>query len=66
MTIWTPAAVAELINDVGQWVMGAIILYAIVRGLRTQITGEVVTGEGMEFIILQIRQRNVRHLPKPG
>ncbi len=40
MTIWTPAAVAELINDVGQWVMGAIILYAIVRGLRTQITGK--------------------------
>jgi hypothetical protein len=40
MNSWTPAAVAELINDVGEWCAGLIILYGIVRGLRTQITGK--------------------------
>ena len=40
MNAWTPAAVADLINDVGRWCTGLIILYACVRGLRTQITGK--------------------------
>lgn len=40
MSVWTPAAVADLINDVGNWTVGLIILYAVVRGLRTQITGK--------------------------
>jgi hypothetical protein len=40
MGVWTPAAVAELINDVGEWCAGLIILYAFVRGVRTQITGK--------------------------
>ena len=38
MTTWTPAAVANLINDVGIWIVGLIILYAVVRGLIKQIT----------------------------
>jgi hypothetical protein len=40
MNLWTPEAVADLINDVGNWCVGLIILYAIVRGFRTQITGK--------------------------
>ena len=40
MGVWTPSAVAELINDIGQWAAGLIILYGFVRGLRTQITGK--------------------------
>jgi hypothetical protein len=40
MGVWTPAAVAELINDVGEWAAGLIILYGIVRGIRTSITGK--------------------------
>jgi hypothetical protein len=40
MNTWTPAAVAELINDIGNWCNGLIILYAVVRGLRTQFTGK--------------------------
>jgi hypothetical protein len=40
MNVWTPAAVAELINDVGQWVLGLIIFYQVARGIRTQVTGK--------------------------
>jgi len=40
MNTWTPAAVAELINNIGNWAVWLIILYAIVRGLRTLITGK--------------------------
>ena len=40
MNSWTPAAVAELINDVGSWVVGFIFWYGIVRGARTAITGK--------------------------
>lgn len=38
--MWTPNAVADLINDVGQWVMGLILLFQIARGIRTQVTGK--------------------------
>ena len=41
MGVWTPAAVAELINDVGSWASGLIILYAVVRGFRTDDYREV-------------------------
>ena len=40
MNIWNPAAVAELISDIGSWVAGLIILGGIVRGMRTLITGK--------------------------
>ena len=40
MNLWTPAAVADLINDIGNWTAGLIVLYAFMRGLRTQITGK--------------------------
>ena len=33
MNAWTPVAIAELINDAGQWVIGLIVLYQIARGL---------------------------------
>ena len=33
MDLWTPAAVADLINDIGNW-------WAIVRGFRTLWTGK--------------------------
>ena len=38
--MWTPAAVAELINDVGSWIFGLIFIYQLARGLRTLITGK--------------------------
>jgi hypothetical protein len=40
MNLWAPQAVADLINDAGSWITGLIILYAIVRGIRTWITGK--------------------------
>ena len=40
MNSWTPSAVAELINDVGNWVLGIIIFYTVLRGMRTMITGK--------------------------
>jgi len=40
MTTWTPAAVADLINDIGNWTAGMIILWAIVSGFRTAWTGK--------------------------
>ena len=40
METWTPAAVAELINDVGNWVCGSIVVYWVARGLTTWITGK--------------------------
>ena len=40
MNLWTPSEVAELINDAGKWILGLIILFQIVRGLRTHIMGK--------------------------
>jgi hypothetical protein len=37
---WTPQAVSDLINDVGNWFIGLIILFQIARGIRTMITGK--------------------------
>ena len=44
MSAWTPAAVEGLINDIGLWVCGAMIVYAITQGLRMMVT-DMITGE---------------------
>ncbi len=38
--MWTPEAVANLLNDAGNWAVGLVLLFQIARGLRTQITGK--------------------------
>jgi len=38
MNSWTPAAIAELLNDAGSWAIGLILLYQVARGIRTQVT----------------------------
>ncbi len=36
----TVSQIAELINDVGNWLVGMIVAYQLCRGLRTYITGK--------------------------